>query len=267
MNRISVGTNELKACAATYKNLANAFDANCENLMKKIDEYESFWKGSFSKDFDEKVTKIKKVRKSIVKNSAELAAFIEAAVEKYIQVDQGLAQSSEIGNKDYPGNVIHIRDGDELNKYYSEAVSAASKGTKNVGGGLSCAELTKAKMKLNGFYMERIGNGNQTYANIVSNDRFNAEKYPGGNCLNDLINSTGQPVKDIVISFPYAASEKNRKYGHVIYIDQIVDGKIYYSDNWGETKKGVVCDLNQFFEKYPPKKFGTPIGCTHLTKK
>lgn len=278
-NTVKVETDQLRACANNYKTYAQQYNDDWQVIESKLNECKNYWQGSFASDFEEVLKKVNKTKSYIYDNTIELANFMTQAADLYDKyngdIARALREDTSKKANDYPDNVVpsvHIKTQEELSKIYSEATSIASKGTRNVGGGISCAEMTKAKMKLNGFDMERIGNGNETYYNINSNDKFNADKFPGANCLYDMLNVTGQPVTDIVISFPYAASKGNKKYGHVIYIDQIVDGKVYYSDNWVGTdgidrKKGMVCTVEELLANYKRYGNGDPIGCIHLTKK
>lgn len=275
-SEIKVETDELSASATTYRKEAESIKTTGDQILEKFHLLDNCWKGGFSKDFSSQTNALKKAVYDIYENSIKLSTFVEGAVKTYIEIDRGLKLRTDVDKADYPYNVtvsVHIKTQEELSKLYSEAIEIASKGVRNKGGGISCAGVTKAKMKLNGFEMDRIGNGNECYSNINSTDQFNADKYPGANCLYDLLNTKGQPITDIVVSFPYGASEENRRFGHVVYIDQIVDGKVYYSENYGEAKKGLVCSVEKFLSNYSSKKAngqtrnGEPIGCVHLTKK
>lgn len=139
------------------------------------------------------------------------------------------------------------------NKYYS----GIRAGTVN------CTWYTGKKCEANGFNLNYFhpGNGKDWYNGIQSTESYTATKYSGANCLNDLINSEGQPVTNIVISFPY--SYQGGPYGHVLYIDQIVDGKVYYSDN-GSPGVRKVKTIDSFLAGFKSAGNGSPIGCVHL---
>lgn len=269
MEGIKVETDQLIACANRYEALSEDFNNNCNRILQTVSSYENVWKGSFSTDLDDKIKKLKNVQKSITNNSTQLYTFIRTAVDKYIQVDRGLADKSTIGTADYPANVkvsVHVKDQGELQNIYNQSYHTAQGMTRNTDGSISCASLTKAKAQANGFNADWYGNGNQVYGNIAEGDHGNyvATKYPGSNCLQDLVSKEGQPITDIVISFPNSPGAGS-KWGHVIYIDQIVDGKVYFSDNRNPTK-GVVCSVEEFLRNHQPYN-GSPIGCVHLKKK
>lgn len=268
MEHIKVETNELLAFSSSYQNLVNNFDSICSGIISKVESYNDFWKGSFTSDMSDKVKTLKTVQKEVKTNGNSLCKFVNEAVQKYIDVDRRLADASSINNKDYPSNVkvsVHVKDQTELDKIYNESFEAANRMPKNTNGTISCVALTSSKAQASGFTPDWSGNGKDVFANIREGDHGNyvAEKYPGGNCLNDLINKKGNPVTDIIISFPQEYGGGN-KWGHVIYIDQIVDGKVYFTDN-RSAKTGTVCSLEEFFVKY--KSNGTPNGCVHLEKK
>ena len=270
MGKILVKTSELKACAAAYRNLSASFDTNCNNLLKKIDEYESVWKGSFSKDFDGKVTKIKKVRKSVVKNSTELATFIDGAVEKYIQVDKGLAQSSQIGNNDYPSNVVDdseaIPTQEELqNNIYNVLEAHADEIPNNpakYGGTKNCVEVSKYKAKLHGFNLYGFSGlgGANGYNNIHETDSYSVTKYGGANALKELVEKEGQPITNIFVSMGHP---------HTIYIDKIENGIVYFSDN-RNLSGAKTCSIDNFPGYKKDGKIDTSYtigGVAHLKKK
>ena len=270
MAGIKVETDQLMACANTYKQIADQFNQNCESIIKSVAAYDDVWKGSFAEDLDEKVKKLKNVQKSVYSNSIQLHDFIVAAVNKYIQVDRGLADKSTIGNADYPDNVkvsVHVKNENELKDVYNRSNQIASGMTRNTDGSISCASLTKAKAQANGFDTDWSGNGNQVYGNIREGEHGNyiATKYPGGNCLKDMIGKEGSPITDIVVSFP-KDPKWGDKYGHVLYIDQIVDGKVFYTDNRNPTSPRVAASIDEFLAKYAPYN-GSPVGCVHLKKK
>ncbi len=254
MGIIKVETDELTACAKRYKELADRFNEICNSIIAKMGEYDNVWKGSFTQDFEEKEKSFKNNQELIYKSCTTLADFINGAVQKYIDVDRGLADKSTIGTADYPDNVkpsMHIYSDEELNTIYNN--STQTTGIKyNPNGTYSCAWLTKRKAAQHGFVPSWSGNGNQVYGNIQSTNDYNATKYPGANCLNDMIANEGQPITDIVISF---------NPNHVIYIDKIVDGKVYFSDNRNPAKM-LIKDINSF-----PYQGYTAVGCAHLTKK
>ena len=102
---IKVSTDDLTACAVQFKNIAESLKSTCDQIASKMGEYDAYWKGSFTKDFDKTISEFKKSSNTAYTSCTELVDFINKAVEKYIQVDRGLIPQSEVGNADYPGNV------------------------------------------------------------------------------------------------------------------------------------------------------------------
>jgi hypothetical protein len=103
-------------------------------------------------------------------------------------------------------------------------------------------------------------NGKQWYGKIVSNT--NQIKYSGGSGLENLIKANkNAPVYNIVVSF-----ERNpgavQTYGHVMLIDAIINGKVYYSDN---SKPGVLLSNSiAAFKSTYYKTNGNIVGVVHL---
>ena len=102
---IYVTTDELAACAEQFKNIAEDLNAVCGQISAKMREYDTYWKGSFTKDFDKLISDFCKSSNTAYNGCINLADFINAAVEKYIQVDHGLIPQSEVNTNDYPSNV------------------------------------------------------------------------------------------------------------------------------------------------------------------
>lgn len=272
-NTVKVRTNQLMDCANKYETLAKQYEDDLLAVENKLSECQNYWQGSFASDFDAIIDDINKVRVAVYDDTTQLAKFLEEAAKLYQKYDADIARALQDdpskNAKDYPNNVApaaYLKSEADLASFYKKTSDIAKRGTKNVGGGVSCAELTKAKMNENGFHMARIGNGNQTYGIIQSNDEFHAKHYPGNNCLKDLLEETDQPVTNIVVSFPTNSSPGNEQYGHVFYIDQIVDGQVYYSDNWvGGGTQPLVCPVDQLLARYKGLGNGDPIGCIHLS--
>lgn len=102
---IKVSTDDLTACAVQFKNIAESLKTTCDQIVTKMGEYDAYWKGSFTKDFDKTISEFRKSSNTAYTSCTDLVDFINKAVEKYIQVDRGLIPQSEVGNADYPGNV------------------------------------------------------------------------------------------------------------------------------------------------------------------
>jgi uncharacterized protein YjdB len=134
---------------------------------------------------------------------------------------------------------------------------------------ISCAWLTKRKAVQHGFvYPDWYGNGKQVYGIMHDTDYYTVKKYAGSNCLNNMVSAEGKRLTNIVVSFPHTRDQYGNidtRYGHVLYIDQIVNGIVYWSDmdNTTQMKKGTIAEfLNRY--SYPN---GAPVGCVHIIKK
>ena len=94
---------------------------------------------------------------------------------------------------------------------------------------------------------ERSANGNNWYS-MLSNSKYTKSsggykltKYAGKNCLDALSNYGKKDVYNIVVSYKaqYGYSVKNPGAGHVVYIHAIKGGKVYLSESYTYTYKGV----------------------------
>ncbi len=264
-NSIKVETDTLTKLAVQYRSDAENYKNCCDKLEAKLAEYDDYWWGAFSASFETEIKNLKKQKKTVYDNCMSLAQFLDEAVKLYIQLDRGLIAKDSVDVNDYPEGVRvsqHIPTDAELQELYNNSVYPGM--GKNPDGSVSCAALTKRKAQQHGFDYTGYGNGNQVYDRIQSNNSFNVTKYPGRDCLNKLIAAEGEPVTNVVISFPRSPKWGN-KYGHVLYIDKIVDGKVYYSDNTSPSTAKVKT-IDDFLNAYY-KSNGSPIGCAHLEKK
>lgn len=285
-NMIYIETDQLKACASEYDRLADQFQNDWKIIESKLKECENYWQGSFTTDMDNVMKKVKKAREDIYENTIKLSTFIKSAADLYVKYDGDIAKALQdnpsLNAADYPDNVIssvNVMTKPELEAMlngiyhdYSSYKDGKLYRTYDgiVPGTVNCPWYTGKKAEAHGFDLSFSTkpdsfNGKHWYERIQSTDSYDAIKYEGGNCLNKMIEEEGQPITDIIISFPYAASKNVRDCGHVLYIDQIVDGTVYYSDN-RNPKIESTCSLAEFLSKYPSSN-GTPIGCVHLKKK
>lgn len=101
--------------------------------------------------------------------------------------------------------------------------------------------------------------GKNWYAKAIASSH--QIKYSGNNGLEDLIhNNSNRPIYNIVVSFERNGSGTN---GHVMMIDAIINGKLYYSDN---TAPGVLRTSNsvsEFKNKYSGGN-GKILGVVHI---
>lgn len=104
-------------------------------------------------------------------------------------------------------------------------------------------------------------NGNQWYGKIVSNP--SQVKYSGSSGLENLIKANkNAPVYNVVVSFQRNPGTV-QTYGHVMLIDAIINGKVYYSDS---SKPGVLLVSNSIaaFKSTYYKTNGNIVGVVHL---
>lgn len=163
-----------------------------------------------------------------------------------------------------------------LNQRNQEFTSKAGSFGKN-----SCVNLTYAKMKhyvtdgnsptyADGF--NSSGNGKDVFTHLAdtagqSNLVVTQTKYEGNDCLQKIIDvNNGEPVMNVIVSFPKSGSGSST-YGHVVFIDAIVDGKVYWTDNHDATKVNVrsIDGFLSWYE-YEYNKCGSPIGAIVMTK-
>lgn len=156
-----------------------------------------------------------------------------------------------------------IKSSEELQQLYNNSVHDGI--GKNPNGSVSCAALVKRKAEQHGFAPNWYGNGKDVVNNINETASYSVSKYMGNNCIKDLIAAEGDPITDIVISFPSSPSY-GTKYGHTIYVDQIVDGKMYFTDNRNPSVAKCMT-IDEFIRTYNASSCGYPSGCAHLKSK
>jgi len=142
--------------------------------------------------------------------------------------------------------------------YFSKTYAGIKAGTVN------CTWYTLARVKYNLgrevlFTSEGGLNGGQWYGKIVSNS--NQVKYGGSNALEDLVRANNNyPIYNIVVTFPRNGTGTA---GHVMLIDAIINGKVYFSDN---SQPGVFITVNsitEFKQRYQGSN-GSITGVAHL---
>lgn len=168
----------------------------------------------------------------------------------------------------------------EMLKKENEAFLKAKNAGAKTWYGSGCVKMTYAKMKhfitdgkgpqyAKGY--SSSGNGKDVVSHLADTSGrtdlpFTQTKYKGTNCLKDLIASHGDPATDIVVSFPDVKSwEDGELYGHVVYIDAIVDGKVYLTDTANASKFRVYDSIDAFLNKYA-ESFGRASGAVHFQK-
>ena len=98
---------------------------------------------------------------------------------------------------------------------------------------------------------------------------YKVSKYKGSNALDTLSNKGKENVNNFVISYEHGYSKESYKYGHVVYIHAIYNGKVYFSESYDSTyaKAGnpTVMDYSKFKQKYKDN-YGKILGCVVFTR-
>lgn len=269
---------------------------NIKKSLSNLSELEllSSSNGQFVSFVNEDIVKLNDFKKLLILYSEIIDKAIMSIKTQFEQTDLKLAETlknvgavipTSSGNSSGPKETVQIigkgeswvstKNNEQLQEYDNNILNDDSYsvwGRYNkyydgiIPGTVNCTYYTGKKCEANGFNLNSFypGNGEDWYNGIQSTDTYTATKYDGSDCLNDLINKKGDPVTNIVVSFPH--SYKGGAYGHVLYIDQISEGKIYYSDNF---KPGVrkCISMEEFLAIYRNLGNGEPIGCVHLESK
>lgn len=116
-------------------------------------------------------------------------------------------------------------------------------------------------------------NGNQWYPNLVEDAvtvyGYTQKKYPGNNCLYDIVKQLGNEVYNIVISFrhQYGYTDANPGAGHAVFIYAIVDDIVYFAESYSNStaKEGspITMDLGTFYSKYTGS-YGDALGAVYF---
>ena len=116
-------------------------------------------------------------------------------------------------------------------------------------------------------------NGSRWYYNLKSNAKTSTgyvqKKYSGKSCLTKIVNANnGKNVYNIVVSFP-KSYRSSSSVGHVLFIHAIIDGKVYYSDNYryqGKPEGSVIVKSVSEFTNYFSSNYGGITGAVHFVK-
>ncbi len=162
--------------------------------------------------------------------------------------------------------------------YYDEIVADKSRvwnlnfGFKSNGKWVqNCTWHTAKKLSMLGVQtIKGLGNGCTWVAGIperpVTANEYGIKKYGGNDWYERLMEEyDGGPVYNIVLSFDSntGTSSEIRACGHVMMIDAIVDGKVYYSDTWPE--KAACLTIQEFKNQYR-RYNGNCLGAAHFYK-
>lgn len=143
-----------------------------------------------------------------------------------------------------------------------------------------CSLYVYSQLKVLGIYQtpDTYWNGNQWYSmlksNAVTKTGYTQKKYSGKICLSNIVYANNnENVYNIVVSFPnsYVNGKNNGSggAGHVLFIHAIIDGKVYYSDNYrycGMPEGSVIVKTVSEFTNYFSYHYGGPTGAIHFIK-
>ncbi|MEG0857934.1 MAG: RICIN domain-containing protein [Terrisporobacter sp.] len=142
-----------------------------------------------------------------------------------------------------------------------------------------CSLYVFSQLKALGIYQtpNTYWNGNRWYSNLKSNGvtktGYVQKKYSGKNCLNKVVSANKKNIYNVVVTFPHSyTSGKNKGSGgagHVLFIHAIIDGKVYYSDNYkygSIPEGGVIVKSISEFNNYFSYHYGGITGAVHFIK-
>jgi hypothetical protein len=95
-----------------------------------------------------------------------------------------------------------------------------------------CGLYVAFQLRALGIFQENrsfYGNGNTWYRGVGKQhlaQNYVLKKYPGINCLENILRENGSPVYNIVLC------TNNGRYGHVLFIHAIISGKMYFTDSF-----------------------------------
>jgi hypothetical protein len=137
--------------------------------------------------------------------------------------------------------------------------------TNNKGGEKSCTYYTLEKLREKGldFLFDDSGGVGPGFANGGNwyDHSAGGPKFGGSNAIYDIINQYGEPVENIVISFQGGGSGDT---GHVLLIDKIENGVVYFSDNLMNKYhlQPQAVPLAEFHSRYG--NFATMVGAVYV---
>lgn len=164
----------------------------------------------------------------------------------------------------------------QITSTYSSAKKLA--GVSNFSG--KCGNYVKSQLHVLGVINKSkdtdcAGNGNKFYNNVKSGKTstgYTKTKVSGGSkCLTNLVNTYGKNIGNIVISYPhqYGYTNSNPGAGHVVFIHAIINGTVYYSDNYkvGSVPEGeVLTKTVANFDSAYTNSYGNAIGAIYFHK-
>ena len=197
------------------------------------------------------------------------------------QGDGGPEQVAEGDLQEAPGPVHAVVAADQgLYRQIQDTYKAAKKRARRKSFKGYCGAYVANQLVVLGINTSYLSaNGKNTYDIYRKMDRtsggydvtaYGAKNYSLGEAL-DAILQEDPAADNILVGFQRGVSSSGRKYGHVLFIHGIRNGKVYFSDSSARTiddvkyREGepIVCSLSAFLEQYARYKLD---GVVHFEK-
>lgn len=111
-----------------------------------------------------------------------------------------------------------------------------------------------------------LGHGNTWFAGIGPqhiSKQYRLKKYPGSNCLEDIVRDNGNAAYNIVVCF------SRGRFGHVLFIHAIMNGRVLFTDSFAfhniEERKMHILSISAFKSRYYGRGHRL-IGALHFKK-
>lgn len=166
----------------------------------------------------------------------------------------------------YDPYLLNIKTAEQI-KNQVENLCRLKKG-KNYKG--LCGLYVAFQLRALGIFQENrsfYGNGNTWYRGVgiqhVSKS-YVLKKYRGALCLENIVKENGSPVYNIVVC------TNSGRYGHVLFIHAIIDGKMYFTDSFKfhniEAGRLHIMTIPGFKNRYSAKGH-TFLGALHFKER
>lgn len=252
--------NRIKRLQQINLNIANALEQIVDNYTEKELQLSNMANGIFV--------------------LGEFDGELDSCVEKAYAEERKKANSSTWPvEKTYTielGEIATLTGSEEILQYMRERNAQIS--APRSGG---CTYYTCDKLKTLGIGVRQpFGHGKDWYDNLKygktltseSKEKIQVLAYDGDSFWNKLLDegdaSVQQPIYNLVISYKGTADStaSAQQYGHVLFIDAIVDGKVYYSDNYSGVNQPHEINIEQFRRRYSAQHYQQQ-GVIHFTEK
>ncbi len=111
-----------------------------------------------------------------------------------------------------------------------------------------------------------MGHGNTWYTGITPqhvSKQYRLKKYPGSNCLEDILRDSGFEAHNIVVCF------SRGRFGHVLFIHAILNGRVLFTDSFAfhniEERRMHILSIPAFKSRYLGRGHRF-IGALHFKK-